>query len=150
VKSSQADLLYYSVILFTIPSELTGHGSRYISAERTWTYSKHISRDRYPASILARRSDLQNTQLPLLLRVGPCLQSYCLATCWSNSLQCDELNLQVRCRYFGPPSKQRLISTMHDRYYRHNGKRRLAAMPGVITTCAIHLLRLIGPEKVMS
>jgi hypothetical protein len=31
----------------------------YIAAERTWNYSEHISRDRYPASLLARRSDLQ-------------------------------------------------------------------------------------------
>jgi hypothetical protein len=30
-----------------------------IAEEWTWTYSKHISRDRYPASLLARRSDLQ-------------------------------------------------------------------------------------------
>jgi hypothetical protein len=29
---------------------------------------------------------LQKTQLPLLLRVGPCLQSCCLLTCWSNPL----------------------------------------------------------------
>jgi hypothetical protein len=33
----------------------------YIAAERTWTYSKQISRDRYPASLLARRSDLEKT-----------------------------------------------------------------------------------------
>jgi hypothetical protein len=59
----------------------------YIAAERTWTYSKHISRDRYPASVLARRSDLQKTELPLLLHVGPCLQSCSLATRWSNPLQ---------------------------------------------------------------
>jgi hypothetical protein len=51
----------------------------YIAAERTCTYSKHIWRDHYPASLLARRSDLQKTQLPLLLRVGLCLQSCCLA-----------------------------------------------------------------------
>jgi hypothetical protein len=68
------------VDLAPVRSELTAHGSCYIAAERTWTYSKHISRDRYPASLLARRSDLQKTQLPLLLRVGPCLQSCCLAT----------------------------------------------------------------------
>jgi hypothetical protein len=53
--------------------------------EQTFIYSKHISRDHYPASILARQSDLQKThqwslstvvmsprtrktQLPLLLR----------------------------------------------------------------------------------
>jgi hypothetical protein len=52
----------------------------YIAAERTWTYSKRISRDRYPAYLLARRSDLQKIQRPLFLRVGPCLQSCCLAT----------------------------------------------------------------------
>jgi hypothetical protein len=64
----------------------------YVDAERTWTYSKHISCDRYPASLLAHRSDLQKTrhmvfshccvtsrrtrktQLPLLLHVGPCLK----------------------------------------------------------------------------
>jgi hypothetical protein len=27
----------------------------YIDAERTWTWSKHISRDRYPASLLVRK-----------------------------------------------------------------------------------------------
>jgi hypothetical protein len=27
----------------------------YIAEERTWTYIKHISRDRYPGSLLARR-----------------------------------------------------------------------------------------------
>jgi hypothetical protein len=59
----------------------------YMAAERTWSYSKHISRDRYPANPLARLSDLQKTQLPLLLRVGQCLQSCCLATRWLNSLQ---------------------------------------------------------------
>jgi hypothetical protein len=46
-----------------------------IAAERTWTYSKHISRDRYPASLLARRSGLLKPQLPLLLCVGPCLRA---------------------------------------------------------------------------
>jgi hypothetical protein len=35
----------------------------YTVAERIWTYSKHISRDRYPASLLAHRSDVQKTQL---------------------------------------------------------------------------------------
>jgi hypothetical protein len=74
VKSSLADLLYSSVLLVPIRSELIAHGSSYIAAERTRTYSKHISRDYYPASLLARRSDLQKTQL-LLLHVGPCLQS---------------------------------------------------------------------------
>jgi hypothetical protein len=34
----------------------------FISEERTWTYSKYISCDRYPASLLARRSDLQKTR----------------------------------------------------------------------------------------
>jgi hypothetical protein len=66
--------------------ELTAHGYRYIAAERTWTYSKHILRDRYPASLLARRLDLQKTQLPLLLRVGPCLQSCCLGNALSKSV----------------------------------------------------------------
>jgi hypothetical protein len=51
VKSSQADLLYSSVLLVPIRSELTANGFRYIAAERTWTYSKHISRDRYPSSL---------------------------------------------------------------------------------------------------
>jgi hypothetical protein len=87
VKSSQAELLYSSVVLVPIRTELTAHGSRYIATERTWTYSKHISHDCYSASLLARRSDLQETQLPLLLRVRPCLQSSCLAKRSSNSLQ---------------------------------------------------------------
>jgi hypothetical protein len=52
----------------------------YIAAEWAWTYSKHISRDRYAARLLERRSDLQKSQLPLLLRVGLCLQSCCLVT----------------------------------------------------------------------
>jgi hypothetical protein len=43
----------------------------YIAAEWTRTYSKHISRDDYPASLLAPRSDLQKTHLPLSLQVGP-------------------------------------------------------------------------------
>jgi hypothetical protein len=42
----------------------------YVAAERTWSYSKHIARYRYPARLLARRPDLQKTQLPILLRVG--------------------------------------------------------------------------------
>jgi hypothetical protein len=46
-----------------------------------------MSQDRYPASLLARRSDLQKTQLPLLFRVEPYLHSCCLATCWLNPLQ---------------------------------------------------------------
>jgi hypothetical protein len=57
-----------------------------IAAERTRAYSKHISRDRYPSSLLPRPSYLQKAQLPLLLRVGSCLQSYCLATHWPNLL----------------------------------------------------------------
>jgi hypothetical protein len=32
-----------SVLLVPIRSELTAHGSRYIAAERTWTYSEHIT-----------------------------------------------------------------------------------------------------------
>jgi hypothetical protein len=67
-KSSQAEFLYSSVFLVPVCSELTAHGSRYIAAEWTWTYSKHISRDHYTASVLARQSDLQKIQLPLLLR----------------------------------------------------------------------------------
>jgi hypothetical protein len=88
----------------------------YIGEERTWTYSKHISRDRYPASLLARRSDIQKTHVTwssptaawrhrdyeknslfrcvrlsrawprddvlLLLLVGTCLRSCCLAMRW--------------------------------------------------------------------
>jgi hypothetical protein len=45
-----------------------------------------------PSGLLARWADLQKTQLPLLLRAGPCLQSCCLATCWSNPLWTCELN----------------------------------------------------------
>jgi hypothetical protein len=74
--------------------------SSYIAAERTWIYGKHISRGHNPASLLARRSDLQKirhlvsihccvmsprtqkTHLPLLLLVGPCLWGCCLATRW--------------------------------------------------------------------
>jgi hypothetical protein len=59
----------------------------YIATEQPWTYSKNISCDRYPDSLLARWLDLQKTQLPLLLRVELCLQSCCLATLWSNTLQ---------------------------------------------------------------
>jgi hypothetical protein len=33
----------------------------YIAEERTWTYSKHISHDRYPASLQAHLSDLEKT-----------------------------------------------------------------------------------------
>jgi hypothetical protein len=83
----RTDFLYSSVLLVPVRSELTAHGSRYIAAKRTQTYSKHISRDRYPPSLLARRSDLQRTQLHLLLRIGPCLQSCCLATPRSNPLK---------------------------------------------------------------
>jgi hypothetical protein len=35
----------------------------YIAEERTWTYSKHLSRDRYPANTLARRSHLHKTHV---------------------------------------------------------------------------------------
>jgi hypothetical protein len=41
----------------------------YIAAERTWTYSEHISCNSYLAGLLARLSDLQKTQFPILLRV---------------------------------------------------------------------------------
>jgi hypothetical protein len=47
--------------------QITAHLSRYIAAERTWTCNKHISRDRYPASLLARRSYLQKTYVTWLL-----------------------------------------------------------------------------------
>jgi hypothetical protein len=59
----------------------------YIAVEWTWTYSKHVSRDCYPAHLLARQSDLQKTQIPLLLHDGLCLQSCCLTMRWSNLLQ---------------------------------------------------------------
>jgi hypothetical protein len=65
----------------------------FIAPERTWTYSKHISRDLYPASLLSCRSDHQKIQLPLLLRVGTCLQSCCLATRWSHPLQYEYVQL---------------------------------------------------------
>jgi hypothetical protein len=38
-KSSQPDFLYSSAFLVPIRSELSAHRSRYIAAERTWTYS---------------------------------------------------------------------------------------------------------------
>jgi hypothetical protein len=87
--------LYSSVLLVPIRSEITAHGSCYIAAEQIWTYSKHISRDRHPISLLARQSDLQKTQLPLLLLVGPCLQSCCLAMHCSNPLQYYALTITV-------------------------------------------------------
>jgi hypothetical protein len=40
--------LYSSVILVPGRAELTAHGSRYIVAERTTTYRKHMSRDHHP------------------------------------------------------------------------------------------------------
>jgi hypothetical protein len=52
----------------------------YIAAERTWTYRERISRDRYVASVLARRSRVQKAQNSLLLSVGPCLHRFRLAT----------------------------------------------------------------------
>jgi hypothetical protein len=52
----------------------------YIAAERTWTYSERISRDRYVASVLARRSGVEKEHNSLLLSVGPCLQRFRLAT----------------------------------------------------------------------
>jgi hypothetical protein len=100
--------LYSSVLLVPIRSELTAHGSRYKAAERTWTHSKHISRDRYSASLLARRVDLQKTQLPLLLRVGPCLQSCCLETRYSNPLQYYSENYQETENY-NPDSLERCV-----------------------------------------
>jgi hypothetical protein len=45
--------------MFWRPDQFTAHSSRYIAAERTWIYRKHISRVYYPASLLARRSYLQ-------------------------------------------------------------------------------------------
>jgi hypothetical protein len=86
VKSSQVDFLYSSLLLIPICSELTAHGSHDTAAEQTWTYSKHISCDHYPASLLAHQCDLQKTQIPLLLCVGLCLQISFLATCWLNLL----------------------------------------------------------------
>jgi hypothetical protein len=67
----------------------------YVAEERTWTYSKYISRDRYPDNLLARRSDYRKhvtwslptallrtrkTQLPLLFRdlATDCLPRICL------------------------------------------------------------------------
>jgi hypothetical protein len=50
-------------------------------------HRKHVSRDHYPASLVARWWDLQKTQLPLLLCVGRCLKSCCLAMRWPNPLQ---------------------------------------------------------------
>jgi hypothetical protein len=35
----------------------------YTAKERTWTYSKHISCDRYPARLLARRKNVQKTHV---------------------------------------------------------------------------------------
>jgi hypothetical protein len=104
LKSSQADFLYSSVLSSLLLACLLAcvllpllllvialNEFCYIAAERTWTYSKHISLDRYPGSPMAGRSDQQKTQLPLLFRAGPCLQSCCLATRWSNPLQyCSE------------------------------------------------------------
>jgi hypothetical protein len=87
VKSSEADFLYSSALLVLIRSELTVHDSCYTAAEWTWTYSKHISCDRYPASLLACRLDLQKTQLLLLLHVGPSLESCYLAMRWPIPLQ---------------------------------------------------------------
>jgi hypothetical protein len=52
--------LYRPTSISNSLSELTAHGCRYIEAEQTWT-CKHISRNRYPASLLARRSGLQKT-----------------------------------------------------------------------------------------
>jgi hypothetical protein len=57
---------------------------------------KHMSHDRYQASLLVRWSDLQKTQLPLLLRVGLCLQSCCLAT----------VTLHVSCNNFERPQME--------------------------------------------
>jgi hypothetical protein len=98
-------LIIWTVVSLTTAKFKSLMSLSYIAAEWTWTYSKHISRDRYAANLLARRSDLQKkghvvsihccvtsprrrkTQFPLLLCVGPCLQSCCLATRWSNPLQ---------------------------------------------------------------
>jgi hypothetical protein len=40
----------------------------YIAEERIWTLSKHISRDRYPASLLARQSDIQKICHVIIIR----------------------------------------------------------------------------------
>jgi hypothetical protein len=61
MKSSKAGFLNSSVFLVPIRSELIAHGSRYVAAERTWTYSKHTPCDRYPVRLLACRSDQLNT-----------------------------------------------------------------------------------------
>jgi hypothetical protein len=64
----------------------------YVAAEWTWTYSKHILHDRYPASLLACHLDLQKTQLTLLLCGG-------LWTCWSNPLQLKQylIHIPINC-----------------------------------------------------
>jgi hypothetical protein len=68
----------------------------YIAPEQTWTYSEHISCDHYPpANLLARRSNLQKTQLPLLLHVELYLQSCCLATRWPNPLQYFDISFFI-------------------------------------------------------
>jgi hypothetical protein len=92
-----------SVLLVPIRPELTAHGSRYIAAERKWTCSKHITWSLSSHSTGASVGCTENTShdhwpllwrhrghgkhLHLLLRVGPCLQSCCVATGWSNPLQ---------------------------------------------------------------
>jgi hypothetical protein len=94
VKSSQADFLYSSLLLeFTaclfvcvllsllLATALNEFCQSCLYSRGTDIHHrKYISRDRYPASLLVRRSVLQKTQLLLWLSVGPCLGSRCLAT----------------------------------------------------------------------
>jgi hypothetical protein len=70
-------LLVHVLLLLLI---ITCNCFTYIAEERTWAYSKHISHDRYPATLMMCRSILQKTLLPLLLcdlAIG-CLPRICL------------------------------------------------------------------------
>jgi hypothetical protein len=55
----------------------------YIGAERTWTDSKHISRGRYSANLLERRSDVQKTPFSVV--------------CWTLFTELLPGNALIRC-----------------------------------------------------
>jgi hypothetical protein len=97
VKSSQVDFLHCSPTtnfpwlsptenwLIPEPNEFCHLYSRGTDTHRR----KHMSRDHNPQ--LRESPRTRKTHLPLLLCVGPCLRSCCMATRWSNPLKYERV-----------------------------------------------------------
>jgi hypothetical protein len=80
----------YPLVCVLLPLPLTRNCSEhswtltYTAAERTCVTENTCHVITTCCCVTSQRT--RKTQLPLLLRVGPCLQSCCLATCWSDPL----------------------------------------------------------------